>query len=78
LESSGIRAYKKLEVVLCVLGTVKIMPPRIRVDPPIVNRAVGREVREIHARLEVMEAMQRRTLVAEDIGDEESEEVEVE
>jgi hypothetical protein len=69
---------KKLEVVLCVLGAVEIMLPRICVDPPIVNHFVGREVRKLRASLEVMEAMQRRTPTVEDVSDVESEEVEVE
>jgi hypothetical protein len=69
---------KKIEVVFCVLGEVEIMPPRIHVDPPIVNHVVGREVRELHARLEAMEAMQRRKSAAGDISDAESEEIEVE
>jgi hypothetical protein len=54
------------------------MSPRILVDPPILNHVVGREMRELHTRLEVMEAMQRRTPAAEDISDAESKEIEVE
>jgi hypothetical protein len=61
-----------------VLGTVEAMPPRIRTGPPIENRVVGREVRELRARLEAMEAMQRRTPTTEDVSDAESEEIEVE
>jgi hypothetical protein len=61
-----------------VLGTVEAMSSRIRTGPPIENRVVGREVRELRARLEAMEAMQRRTPVAEDVSDAESEEIEVE
>jgi hypothetical protein len=77
----GIKSYQsleKFEVVLCVLEIVEIMPLRIRVDPPMENHVVGREMREICARLEAMEAMQRRTHVAEDVSDEKIEEVEVE
>jgi hypothetical protein len=54
------------------------MLSRIRVVPPIVNYAVGREVRELHARLEAMEVIKRRTSVARDVSDAESEEIEVE
>jgi hypothetical protein len=61
-----------------VLGTIEIMLPRICVDTPIVNCFVGREVRELHARLEALEAMERRTSTARDIIDAESEEIEVE
>jgi hypothetical protein len=39
---------------------------------------VGREMRELRARLEVMEAMQRRTHAVEDASDVESEKIEVE
>jgi hypothetical protein len=56
-----------------VLGRVEIIPLRIRVDPPIVHRVVGREVRELHTRLEVREAMQSRTFVARNVSDAESE-----
>jgi hypothetical protein len=61
-----------------VLRIVEVMPPRVRTRPPIANRAIGREMRELHARLEVMEAMQRRTPTIEDVSDAESEEIEVE
>jgi hypothetical protein len=61
-----------------VLGVVEIMPPRIHIDPPIVNCVVGREVRELCTRLEAMEAIQRRKFVAGDVSDAESEEIEVE
>ena len=67
------QSLKKFEVVLCVLEIVEIMPPRIHVDPPMENRVVGREMREIHARLEKMEAMQKRKPTIEDISDAESE-----
>jgi hypothetical protein len=48
------------------------------VEPPLANRAVEREMRELHARLEVMEAAQRRAPDVGDINDAESEEVEAE
>jgi hypothetical protein len=54
------------------------MPPRRRVDPPLSNRAMEREMREIRATLEVMEETQRREPDIGDISDVESEEVEVE
>jgi hypothetical protein len=46
--------------------------------PPLANQFVQREIREICAILEAMEVMQRREPDARDIGDAESEEVEVE
>jgi hypothetical protein len=72
------QSLKKIEVVFCVLEIVEIMSSRILVDPPIVNHVVGREMRELHTRLEVMEAMQRRTPTTGDISDAESKEIEVE
>jgi len=72
------QSLKKLEIVFCVLETVEIMLLRIHVDPPIVNRSIGREMRDLHARLEAMEAMQRRTHVTGDFNDAESKEIEVE
>jgi hypothetical protein len=48
------------------------------VEQPLANRAVEREMRELRARLEAMEAAQRRVHDARDINDAESEEVEVE
>jgi hypothetical protein len=50
------------------------MPPRRRGEAPLANRVVEREMRELHARLETMEAEQRREPNAGDV----SEEVEVE
>jgi hypothetical protein len=64
--------------VFCVLEIVEIMSSRIPVDPPIVNRVVGREMRELRARLEAMEAMQRKAPVARDVSDAKSEEIEIE
>jgi hypothetical protein len=63
---------------LSVLGIVEAMSSRVRAGPPIENCVVGREVREICARLEVMEAMQRRAPAAQDDSDVENEEVEIE
>jgi uncharacterized sporulation protein YeaH/YhbH (DUF444 family) len=48
------------------------------VEQPLANRAIEREMRELHARLEAMEAAQRRAPDAGYISDAESEEVEVE
>jgi hypothetical protein len=48
------------------------------VKPPLANRVVERKMRELHARLEAMQAAQRRAPDARDISDAESEEVEVE
>jgi hypothetical protein len=53
------------------------MQPR-RQEAPLSNRVVEREMRELHARLETMEAVQRRETNAGDVSEEESEEVEVE
>jgi hypothetical protein len=50
----------------------------VRVEPPLANRIVEREMRELRARLEAMEAVQRRAPDAGDISDAESEEIEVE
>jgi hypothetical protein len=47
------------------------------VEPPLANRVVERDMQELHARLEAMEAMHRRTPNAGDINNVESEEVEV-
>jgi hypothetical protein len=41
------------------------MPPRRRVDPPIANRAMEREMRELRVRLDAMETTQRRALMLE-------------
>jgi hypothetical protein len=53
------------------------MPPRRR-DLPLANHVVEREMRELHARMEAMEATQRRAPDIGDVSDAESEEVEVE
>jgi hypothetical protein len=54
------------------------MPPRRRVEPPIANCIIELEMRELRARLEVMEAMQRREPNVGDISEVESEETKVE
>jgi hypothetical protein len=54
------------------------MPPRRCVEPHLANCVVEREMRELRARLEVMEATQMRAPDAGDISDAKSEEVEVE
>jgi hypothetical protein len=54
------------------------MPSRICTEQPMENLVVGREVREIHERLEAMEAMQRRTPITKYVSDEKREEIEVE
>jgi hypothetical protein len=48
------------------------------VEPPLANRDVEREMRELRARMEAIEETQRRELDVEDINDAKSEEVEVE
>jgi hypothetical protein len=45
------------------------MSPRRCADPPIENRAVEREMRELHARLDSMERKQRRAPDARDVSD---------
>ena len=47
-------------------------------QPPVANRAIEREMRELRARLEVMEVVQRRESDAGDVSEVESEEREVE
>jgi hypothetical protein len=56
------------------------MPPRRRVDPPVANRAMEREMRELCVRLDAMETTQRRVPDVGDVSEEEieNEEVEVE
>ena len=56
-----------------MLGIVEAMSLRIHIRAPIENCVVGREVRELRARLEAMEAMQRRTPVAEYVSNVERE-----
>jgi hypothetical protein len=57
---------------------VNTMPSRRRGEPPLANRVVEREMRELCARLDMMEAPQRRALDVGDISDEESKDVEAE
>jgi hypothetical protein len=47
------------------------------VEQPLANRVVEREMGELHARLEAMEVVQRRSPSAGDIIDAETKEVEV-
>jgi hypothetical protein len=54
------------------------MLPRRRADLPIANRAMEREMREFHARMDAMETSQRRAPDDGDINEVEMEEVEVE
>jgi hypothetical protein len=60
------------------IGYIITMPPRRRVETPIENRAMEREMRELCARLDAMETTQRRAPDAGDVSDAENEEVEVE
>jgi hypothetical protein len=53
---------------------VNIMPPRRR-ELPLANRVVEREMRELRAQLETMEAAQRRAPDVGDVSDAKSEEV---
>jgi hypothetical protein len=61
-----------------VQETVNTMPLRRRGEPPLANHVVEREMRELRARIEVMEAAQRRELDVGDVSDAESEDIEVE
>jgi hypothetical protein len=54
------------------------MPPRRCVDPPVANRDMEREMREMCARLDAMETTQRRAPDVGDVSEAEMEEVEVE
>jgi hypothetical protein len=57
---------------------VNTMPPRRRVDPPVANRAMEREMRELCVRLDAMETTQRRTPDVGDVSEAEIKNVEVE
>jgi hypothetical protein len=57
---------------------INIVPPRRCVEPPVGNRDMEREMKELRARLDSMETMQRRAPDAGDINDAENEEVEFE
>jgi hypothetical protein len=48
---------------------INTMPPRRRVEPPVENRAMEREMRELCARLDAMETTQRRAPDAGDVSD---------
>jgi hypothetical protein len=54
------------------------MLPRRCAKPPVANRAVERNMREICARLDAMEIKQRRSLDAGEVSDTKSEKREVE
>jgi hypothetical protein len=54
------------------------MSPRRRVERPIANPVVEREMRELRARLDAMETTQRKAPDVGDVIDAESEDVEVE
>jgi hypothetical protein len=54
------------------------MSPKRLAEPPIANRAMKREMRELKARLDFMEIVQRRAPDIGDFSDAENEEVEVE
>ena len=45
------------------------MSPIRRVDTPVENQVVEREMRELRARLDAMETTQRRELDARDVSD---------
>jgi hypothetical protein len=60
------------------IKSISTMLPRRRVDPPVANRAMEREMRELCARLDSMETTQRRVPDARDVSKEENEEVKFE
>jgi hypothetical protein len=45
------------------------MPPRRHADPPVANRAMEREMRELCVRLDAMETTQRRAPDAGDVSE---------
>jgi hypothetical protein len=55
------------------LGT---MPPRRHIDRPMINATMEEEMRQLCARLDSMEIMQRRAPNAGDINESENEDVE--
>jgi hypothetical protein len=57
---------------------ISTMPPRKHVEPPIENRAMEREMRELCASLDAMETTQRKEPDVGDVSDAENEEMEVE
>ena len=56
--------------------SVSKISPRKRIDPPVANRVMEREMRELRARLDSMETTQRRALDVGDVSEAEMEEVE--
>jgi hypothetical protein len=58
-----------LNFVRSGIRIVSTMLPRRRVDPPVANRAMEREMRELRARLDAMETTQRRVLDAGDVSE---------
>jgi hypothetical protein len=71
LEGRGfdVRVVSEKNTELTSVGrkiNVSTMSPRRRVDPPVANRAMERDMRELHARLDAMETTQRRV---PDVGD---------
>jgi hypothetical protein len=59
------------------IKSVSTMPPRRHVEPPVTNKAMERDMRELCARMDAMEIAQRRAPDAGDISEAENEEVEV-
>ena len=49
--------------------SISKMPPRRCADPPVANRAMEREMRELHARMDAMETKQRRALNVGDVSE---------
>jgi len=56
--------------------SISTISPRKRIDPPIANRVMEREMRELRARLDSMETTQRRARDIGDVSEAEMEEVE--
>jgi hypothetical protein len=65
---SGIKESSELTFVRRGIRSINTMSPRRRVDPPIVNRAIEREMRELCVRLDAMETTKRRAPNARDIS----------
>jgi hypothetical protein len=57
---------------------VSTMPPRRCAETLVANQSIERDMRELRARLDAIEIVQRRSPDVRDIGDAESEEREVE
>jgi hypothetical protein len=53
------------------------MPPRRRAKPHVANRAMEKEMQELHSRLDFMETTQRKAPDVRDVSDAKNEEVEV-